>query len=106
MERILRLSKILSDKKLYSADETLALIPDSFLKVLSIIRHEDAREIVYQIDEIKNSVVIKTSAEVLVTIPIFQITEKLVNILRKIKALFKLIMRPNLPIIKVEQKNA
>ena len=29
--------KILSDKILHSADEKLALIPDSFLKVLSVI---------------------------------------------------------------------
>jgi len=32
--------KILSEKKIYSADESLTLLPGSFLKVLSVIRKE------------------------------------------------------------------
>lgn len=77
--------KILSDKKLFSADETLALIPDSFLKVLSVIRHDGPTEIVYAIDEGRNEVAIKSGGEVLAIVPIFQISGKLANLLGRIQ---------------------
>ena len=77
--------KILSDKKLYSADEALALIPDSFVKVLSIIRNDEEAELTYELDELLNNIVIKSSAQVLAVIPIFRITGKLAQILAKIK---------------------
>ena len=66
--------KILSDKKLYSADEALALIPDSFVKVLSIIRNDEEAELTYELDELLNNIVIKSSAQVLAVIPIFRIS--------------------------------
>ncbi len=77
--------KILSDKRLFSADETLALIPDSFLKVLSVIRHEGKTKIVYAIDEGEDKVVIKSGDEILAIVSIFQISGKLANLLRRIK---------------------
>jgi len=77
--------KILSDKILYSADETLALIPKSFLKVLSIIRNENSRELIYEIMDEQDKIVIKSDMKVIAEIPIFQIGGKLSNILKKIK---------------------
>lgn len=75
--------KILSDKVLYSADETLALIPDSFLKVLSVIRNEEDKNLIYESEE--KQITIKSEDEVLAQIPVFQITEKLSKILNRIK---------------------
>jgi len=77
--------KILSDKVLYSADETFALIPKSFLKVLSIIRQEGSNELIYEIDEDQDKIVIKMNSKVLAVMPIFKITGKLSSILKRIK---------------------
>ncbi len=77
--------KILSDKVLYSADEALALIPNSFLKVLSIIRQEGSSELIYEIDEGQDKIIIKSNSKVLAVIPIFKITGKLSSILKRIK---------------------
>ncbi len=77
--------KILSDKVLYSADETLTLIPDSFLKILSVIRHEGTKDIIYEIDELKNKIDIKKDDKILGSIAIFQISDKLSSILKNIK---------------------
>jgi type II restriction enzyme len=77
--------KILSDKVLYSADEALALIPNAFIKVLSVIRQEGSNELIYEIDEDQDKIVIKVNSKVLALIPIFQITGKLAGILKRIK---------------------
>ncbi len=77
--------KILSDKKLHSADETLTLIPNSFLKVLSIIRSEDKKELIYEIDADNDRVLVKSGLEILANIPIFRITQKLSKILKNIE---------------------
>ncbi len=77
--------KILSEKILHSADENLALIPNSFLKVLSIIRHEDSKELIYEIDRENDRVVLMSGSEEPIYVPILHVTRKLSNILKKIK---------------------
>lgn len=78
--------KILSDKELHSADESLALIPNSFLKVLGVIRKEGNEDIFYDIDAEQNRILIKKGEELLGIIPILKITSKLAAILERIKA--------------------
>ena len=77
--------KILSDKRLYSADESLKLIPESFLKILSIIRNEGDEEFFFEIDEKKDEIIIKNKGSSLGVIPIYSITSKLSTIFCKIK---------------------
>lgn len=77
--------KILSQKRLYSADESLALIPNSFLKVLSIIRKEGKEDLSYDIDEEKDQIIVKKGDEILSVIPIYKINSKLSIILEKIR---------------------
>ena len=78
--------KILSDKELHSADESLTLIPKSFLKVLSVIRNEGEEDLSYDIDADKNQILIKKGQELLGVVPILKISSKLASILEKIKA--------------------
>lgn len=77
--------KILSDKVLHSADEKLAIIPGAFIKVLAIIRQEETKELIYEIDEDQDRILVKSGSEIVAVIPIFQITGKLSNILHKIR---------------------
>lgn len=77
--------KILSDKKLYSADESLTLIPNSFLKVLSVIRKEGNDDLSFDIDEVNDTILVKKNHELLGVLPIYKITSKLSDILEKIK---------------------
>lgn len=76
--------KILSDKVLYSADENLVLIPNSFIKVLDVIRREK-NDIFYSIDREQNQIFVKQKDEILAIIPIINISSKLSNVLQKIK---------------------
>lgn len=77
--------KILSDKRLHSADESLRLIPDSFLKVLSVIRREGNEDLIYDIDEASDEIVIRQGNKMLVTIPMYRVNSKLAGIFTKIK---------------------
>ncbi len=77
--------KILVDKRLYSADESFTLLPNSFLEVISIIRREGIQDIEYEIRESQNEILIKSKAEVLARIPFYEVTGKLATILKKIK---------------------
>lgn len=77
--------KILSEKRLYSADESLTLLSESFLKVLSILRNEGGEDLSFEIDESKDEIHIKKNDLSLGTIPVFKITSKLSAILQKIK---------------------
>jgi hypothetical protein len=68
--------KILSEKKLYSADESLTLVSNSFLKVLSIIRKEGSDDLSFDIDEEKDRILVKKGSEILGVIPVFKISSK------------------------------
>lgn len=76
--------KILSDKVLYSADENLALIPEAFIKVLSVKLKEQAN-LIYDIDHLNDQIIVKDKNHVLAIIPVIKISSKLAGILKKIK---------------------
>ena len=63
--------KILSEKRLYTADENLALIPNAFIKVLSVMRQEEA-DLTYEIDHEKNQINIKEKNNFLASIPLIE----------------------------------
>lgn len=77
--------KILSDGILYSGDEKLALIPDSFLKILRVIRKEGDKNIFYLIRKDENKIIIEINQEIVGEISLYEITTKLSTILEKIK---------------------
>lgn len=77
--------KILFDHKLFSADETFTIIPESFLNVLSVIRDENKSSLRYNIDEVKQVIDIFKNDEFMVSVPIFKIGNKLNNILYQIQ---------------------
>ncbi len=79
--------KILSDQKLYSADESLALIPDSFVKVLSVLRGEKEGTLTFQINEHTQEIYVVKEEKILATVPLVKITPKLASIFQKIKSL-------------------
>lgn len=79
--------KILSDQKLFSADESLALIPESFVKVLSVLRNEKEGILIFKIDEAAQAIHVVREGITLTTVPLIKITPKLSSIFQKIKSL-------------------
>jgi type II restriction enzyme len=79
--------KILSDQKLFSADESLTLIPDSFVKVLSLLRYEKEGQLTFRIDELSHAIHVIKSGVILTTVPLIRITPKLASIFQQIKSL-------------------
>lgn len=77
--------KILFDHKLFSANETFTIIPDSFLNVLSVIRNEDKSSLKYNINEEQSIIEIYKNEKFITSVPIFRIGNKLESILEKIK---------------------
>lgn len=77
--------KILFDHKLFSADETFTIIPESFLNVLSVIREENTSSFRYDINANMQSIEIFKNNEFVVSVPILKIGNKLSNILYQIQ---------------------
>ena len=77
--------KILSDKKIFSADENFVLIPGSFLNVLEIIRSEKKKSISYSLDQSKDAVSVCFENKFF-EIPVVKITSKLSSILEGIRS--------------------
>ncbi|CCB90883.1 Type-2 restriction enzyme HpaII [Waddlia chondrophila 2032/99] len=78
--------KILFDHKLFSADETFTIIPESFLEVLSVIRNEDRDSLRYDIDEKKQVFNISKNDVFLTSVPFFRVGGKLDAILKQIQS--------------------
>lgn len=79
--------KILSDQKLFSADESLTLIPESFVKVLSVLRNEKEGMLTFKIDEAAEAIHVIKNCQTLAIVPLIKITPKLASIFQKIKSL-------------------
>lgn len=77
--------KILFDHKLFSADETFTIIPDSFFNVLSIIKKENKSSLRYIINEEKQAVEIFKDDQFIAFLPFLKIGNKLNSILKQIQ---------------------
>lgn len=77
--------KILFDHKLFSADETLTIIPDSFLEVLSVIRNEKKDLLRYDVNIENQTLEVFKNGVYLTSVPFFRIGTRLNKILKQIK---------------------